>query len=102
MTYRGRTFAMPADIFGGNWPNGPAVDETGKPIEEPEYARYARHIAIALQAAIDERQVSVRDIGRMCGVHGVTIGKILKGTVLPDVVTLSRLETGLKVRLWPE
>lgn len=93
---------MPADVYGDSWPHGPAVDTQGNPVDVPEYAHYARHIALALSAHIEQRSLSLRDVEEICGVDHGTISKILKGRTLPDVVTLSRLETGLGERLWPE
>lgn len=102
MTFRGRAFAMPADIYGDSWPFGTPTDDAGRPLDVPEYARYARHIAATLQGVIEGRQLSLRDVETLCGVDHGTVSKILKGRVLPDVATLSRLETGLGERLWPQ
>ena len=98
MTYRGRGFLMPAQVYGDIWPDAAGV-RSGDSI--PEYARYARHIAIRLSDAMSAEDLTLRDVQARCGVDHGTVSKILKGTTLPDVVTLSRLETGLGVTLWP-
>ena len=93
--------APPAEVFGEAWPDGQPLDRHGHALIVPEYARYARHVAQRLKAVMDDRSMSLRDVAGHCGIGHVTVASVLNGTALPDLVTLSRLETGLNERLWP-
>lgn len=79
----------PVELVAG-WPKEPAADA---PVE------VARHLSVRLRRAMDGR--SAREIGRLTNVDYTTVIAILNGTTWPDLMTLARLEAGLRADLWP-
>lgn len=76
----------------GSWPAGL--------LQGPPEAHYAAEVARRLAAAVGER--SVRAVAREAGLDHTTVRAVLEGERWADLVTISRLEQALEVRLWPE
>jgi len=66
---------------------------------EDPVGEVARRFAENLRIAIGEQ--SVRAVAQKSEVAHVTILAILDGRVWPDMFTISKLERGLDVDLWP-
>jgi transcriptional regulator with XRE-family HTH domain len=60
---------------------------------------YAQHISTRLAEAIAGHTKT--DVARQTGVSRQAVYDILTGVTFPDSVSLAKLETALKVRLWP-
>lgn len=73
-------------------------DWTAEPIADLAAER-ARQVAVALRAAVGG--LSLRDVERRTGVTKQTVANILHGLHSPTIETISRLEEGLDVSLWP-
>lgn len=78
-------------VTAGEWPNG----DVGDHVE----AASAQAVARALAAAIGDR--SLREVARACGLDHGTVAAVLRGETWGDLRTLARLETVLRVPLWP-
>ncbi|MFF8611529.1 helix-turn-helix domain-containing protein [Streptomyces sp. NPDC015350] len=75
------------------WPNAVMADH-------PQ-ARIVQAIARALGERLEERGLSLRQTAALTGVNRQAIVNLLGGISWPDVVTVSLLEDGLGVALWP-
>lgn len=83
-----RTYAADDD-----WPHGPLVADA------PVAAHYARQIALRLLAALGERNRT--EVARVADLSRSTLHDLTTGRTWPDVVSLAKLETVLRARLWP-
>lgn len=79
-------------VVEGGWPDGR--------VEGPSEVRYAQELSRRLRDAIGER--SLREVARAARLDHTTISAVLAGRRWADLVTISRLETTLEVRLWPD
>ena len=77
---------------GGEWPAGPFKQQL------PPEARLARALARRLETARGNK--SRQEVGRLAKVHCQTVINVLEGRTWGDLVTISRLERGLKTELW--
>ncbi len=84
-----------AYVASGQWPH--AHLRTDAPVS----AHYGQQIARRLAEAMSQAGLSARKLATLSGLDNRTIGRVLLGDVLPDVGTLARLETALKLDLWP-
>jgi len=73
-------------------------DWAAAPIDDLAAER-ARQVAVALRAAVDG--LSLRAVEARTGVTKQTVANILRGLHSPTIETISRLEEGLGVDLWP-
>jgi hypothetical protein len=73
-----------------NWPDEQSANPNGE---------VARQFALNLRKSIGDR--SLRAAGDDAGVDHTTILAILAGRTWPDLETISKLEHGLGVDLWP-
>ncbi|WP_327378752.1 helix-turn-helix transcriptional regulator (plasmid) [Streptomyces sp. NBC_01216] len=64
-------------------------------------AAYGQAMASNLAEAMKIRGFGLRRLGEEAGVAHTTIGRVLRGEVLPDVGTLARLECVLDTQIWP-
>ncbi|GHJ02593.1 hypothetical protein TPA0906_44580 [Streptomyces olivaceus] len=64
-------------------------------------ARVVQALARALQARLDEQGLTLRQAAALTGVNRQAIANLLAGVNWPDVITISRIEDGLGVALWP-
>lgn len=81
--------AAPSDLV-PDWPDVASVDEFGE---------VARLFAVNLRSVIGGR--SARAVAKETGVSHLTILDILAGRTWPDMLTIAKLEAGLKADLWP-
>ncbi len=79
---------------GGEWPDGPLVDDA------PPYAAVTAAIVARYRAAAEGR--SLRSVARAAGIDATSLGRTLAGETVPDVHTVAVLEDALGVPLWPE
>ncbi|MEE1742843.1 helix-turn-helix domain-containing protein [Streptomyces sp. JV184] len=75
------------------WPHATVV---GHP-----QARVVQAIARTLGERLEEQGLSLRQAAVLTGVNRQAIVNLLSGISWPDVVTVSLLEDGLGVTLWP-
>jgi ribosome-binding protein aMBF1 (putative translation factor) len=75
------------------WPHAPLP---GQP-----QAQVVQAIARALEREMGRQDLSLRQLGLRSGINRQVITNLLRGDSWPDVVTVSRLEDGLGVSLWP-
>ena len=80
----------------GTWPDGPFAPDA------PPYVDALAALVIRLDAEIQRRGWSQRQLARHTGANLNTVNYVLAGKVIPDTATLALLETGLGVRLWPD
>jgi ribosome-binding protein aMBF1 (putative translation factor) len=66
----------------------------------PEGVAEVAEIARRLRTELDGRSISA--VSREAGLTRSTIQDLISGRVVPDVVTLVKLERVLGVRLWPD
>ncbi|NUV87790.1 helix-turn-helix transcriptional regulator [Streptomyces sp. KAI-26] len=64
-------------------------------------ARVVQALARNLGERLEERGLSLRQAATLTGVNRQAIVNLLSGISWPDVVTVSLLEDGLGVALWP-
>ncbi|WP_405810654.1 helix-turn-helix domain-containing protein [Streptomyces sp. NBC_01520] len=64
-------------------------------------AQVVQALARALGERLKERGLSLRQAATLTGVNRQAIVNLLNGISWPDVVTVSLLEDGLDVALWP-
>lgn len=76
-----------------NWPESTIPDD-------PQ-ARVVQAIAGALTRHMTRQGLGLRRIAELSGVNRQAIANLLAGSSWPDVATLSRLEDGLGVGLYP-
>ena len=74
-----------------SWPDVPSRDAAGEK---------ARQFALNLRTAIGDR--SVRSVARDAGIDEGTIRNVLSGAAWPDLRTITRLESSLGRRLYPQ
>ncbi|WP_084125967.1 helix-turn-helix transcriptional regulator [Demequina sp. NBRC 110054] len=79
----------PRDL-GSDWPDRVVDDPAGE---------VARRIAVALRTAT--AGLSLRQVAEATGVNYTTVRDVLLGNTFGDSITISRLEIGLGVALWP-
>lgn len=79
-------------LVSGVWPDGK--------IEGPAPAHYAATVARRLRDAVGER--SLRTVAELADLDHTTLWAVLRGERWPDLVTISKLEAALDVRLWPD
>ncbi|MFF8786678.1 helix-turn-helix domain-containing protein [Streptomyces sp. NPDC015125] len=84
-----------AYVVGGEWPRAVLADDA------PVSAFYGQEVAKKLARAMEEHEFGLRRLGEEAGVAHTTIGRIIRGQVLPDIGTLARLEMTLETVLWP-
>lgn len=80
-------------VIEGEWPTGEIL--------EPLAARYAAAIAIRVAEAVDAKRWSLNEAAHACGIDRETLVRTVSGQSYPDLVTLSALEAGLRISLWP-
>lgn len=64
-------------------------------------AQVVQAVARAVERELGRQGLSLRQLGLRSGVNRQVITNLLRGDSWPDVVTVSRLEDGLGVPLWP-
>lgn len=79
----------PRDLT-SSWPDKISPDVSGE---------VARQLANNLRRALDGR--ALRIAKDLTGVDHTTIGDVLAGFTWPDLMTITRLESGLGTALWP-
>jgi DNA-binding phage protein len=91
---RGRSVA-PRELAADpeNWPDAVIPDH-------PQ-ARVVQAIARALARHVDQEGLGLRRVAALSGVNRQAIANLLAGDSWPDVATLSRLEDGLGIGLYP-
>ena len=62
-------------------------------------ARATRQIVINLRDAMGES--SIREVAELCGLDHSQVLRILNGELWPDAISITKLEDGLGVDLWP-
>ena len=68
--------------------------------DAPPSAYFGMLVARTMYTAMTAANISNRSLGRAAGVAHNTVARILKGEVLPDIDTFSRLEYSLNQSLW--
>jgi len=81
-------------LIHGQWPDGLLGQDA--PIE----ALYAQQIAVRLRDGLQGQSISA--VCRQAGVNRSTVQDILAGRTYGQVASIARLESVLRVRLWPE
>lgn len=76
-----------------NWPEAMFVDQ-------PQ-ARVVQAVAQALTRQMTLQGLGLRRVAALSGVNRQAVANLLAGSSWPDVATLSRLEDGLGVGLYP-
>ncbi|WP_431967523.1 helix-turn-helix domain-containing protein [Actinacidiphila sp. bgisy160] len=84
-----RDFAVDPDL----WPHAPLP---GHP-----QAGVVQALARALEREMARQGLSLRQLAQLSGINRQVIANLLRGDSWPDVVTVSRLEDGLGMPLWP-
>ena len=92
MARRGITGPPRSFITKGEWPDGKIVC--------PPPALYAAEVARRLRDALDGR--TLREVAGLADLDHTTLWAVLRGERWPDLVTISKLESSLGVRLWPD
>ncbi|MFB6650934.1 helix-turn-helix domain-containing protein [Streptomyces microflavus] len=96
--------SMPGGTQRSTTPRDLAVDPDAWPhatvLGHPQ-ARVVQALARALGARLEEQGLSLRQAATLTGVNRQAIVNLLGGISWPDVVTVSLLEDGLGVALWP-
>ncbi|MFJ4873745.1 helix-turn-helix domain-containing protein [Streptomyces sp. NPDC088745] len=96
--------SMPGGTQRSTTPRDLAADPDAWPytsvVGHPQ-ARVVQAIARALRERLDEQGLSLRQAAALTGVNRQAIVNLLSGISWPDVVTVSLLEDGLAVALWP-
>lgn len=69
--------------------------------DAPASAHYGQALARNLYRALEESGQSLRTLGEAAGITHTTIGRVVRGEVMPDLGTLARLEVALSVEIWP-
>lgn len=74
---------------------------SGKPLDESlvKPARVARQFAVNVRTVIGDR--SIREVAEVCGLEHSVVVRVLNGQQWPDLITITKLEDGLGVDLWP-
>jgi len=85
-----RTERPRPNALSASWPESPSSDPAGE---------VARRFALALAEQIGSR--TLREVAEQCELTHATLVGILAGRTWPDMRTISRLEDGLDVDLWP-
>jgi hypothetical protein len=82
-------------------PKPNAGDPEGWPSRELEdpTAEIARRFVLNVRDRIGSS--SLRSIDKATGVDHNTLARVLAGETWPDLVTIARLERGLRANLWP-
>ncbi|MFI1518599.1 helix-turn-helix domain-containing protein [Kitasatospora cineracea] len=70
-------------------------------VDAPASAHYSQALARNLEAALHASGHSLRTLADEAGLTHTTIGRVLRGEVLPDLGTLARLEVVFDIELWP-
>lgn len=84
-----------AYVAKGEWPHVVLADDA------PVSAVYGLDVAVHLAQAIEHHGIGLRRLGEKAGVAHTTIGRVLRGQVLPDIGTMARPEQALDTKLWP-
>ncbi|HEY9328923.1 MAG TPA: helix-turn-helix transcriptional regulator [Streptomyces sp.] len=96
--------SMPGGTLRSTAPRDLAADPDAWPhatvIGHPQ-ARIVQALARALGERLEERGLSMRQAAALTGVNRQVIINLLSGISWPDVLTVSLLEDGLGVALWP-
>lgn len=79
-------------VVSGVWPDGQ--------VEDVVPARYAAEVVRRLRDTVGVR--SLREVAAAADLDHTTVWAVLRGDRWPDLVTISKLEVVLEVRLWPE
>ena len=82
-------------VMEGTWPRATLVADA------PLSAFCGLLIARDLNQEMRSRDLSLRSLADMAGVAHSTIARVVRGDVLPDIGTLTRLEDALDHQLWP-
>lgn len=82
-------------VSSGTWPDVELAP--GAPLG----AHYGRRIAQTLKRLMTERGLTQRDVAERSGVTHNTVGRVLRGTVYPDLATLARLERAFDADIYP-
>ncbi len=80
----------PAELSPPPWPQEPSNDPV---------AEVARRLVLNLERQIGTR--SIRSTAEAAQVDHTTLLGLLRGRSWPDLVTIARLEHGLRADLWP-
>jgi hypothetical protein len=64
-------------------------------------AAVVQHIARTLKQELADRGMSLRTMAGLTGVNRQTATLLIDGLSWPDVLTVCRLEDGLRIALWP-
>lgn len=91
----------PAEIRGAPRTYVEADQRPDGELSEVMPARYAQVLARNLRSAIAEQCLTQEEVCRRTGLDRSTLWAILAGKRWPDIVTISKLEWGLRRRLWP-
>lgn len=77
----------------GEWPTGW--------IDEPKAAWYAAQIARTVLEVLQVKRWNLNQAAQTCGIDRETLVRVVQGETYPDLVTLTALELGLDVKIWP-
>lgn len=90
-----RKYAPPRTwvAVGGEWPQGPFVDDA------PPYALVTAAVVAAYTSLVGSR--SLRSVARAAGIDPTSLSRMLSGETVPDVHTVAVLESALDAELWP-
>ncbi|MFB6981582.1 helix-turn-helix domain-containing protein [Streptomyces scopuliridis] len=69
--------------------------------EAPVTARFGLAFAQNLYTAMVRRGLSDRALAKLAGMSHNTIGRLVRGEVLPDLGTIARLEVAIESDLYP-